>query len=128
MHLAVRGYLFVALIALLGVAGTWADEPAFASAWLFPAFLLLTGLAIEAWYLHGTRLDLQMRLQTRLKLGAELLRLLTDQGKTVVKNISMVIPISAWSARSSMRRRCRGRPRVHEPPCTSPSADTCSSR
>lgn len=69
MHLAVRGYLFVALIALLGVAGTWSDEPAFASAWLFPAFLLLTGLALEAWYLHGTRLDLQMRLQPRLKLG-----------------------------------------------------------
>jgi uncharacterized protein (DUF58 family) len=69
MHLARRGYLFVALVALLGVAGTWSDDPSFANAWLFPAFLLLTGLAFEAWYLHGTRLDLRMRVDSRLKLG-----------------------------------------------------------
>ena len=55
MHFALRGYLFVALIALLGVAGTWSEEPAFAGAWLLPAFLLLAGLAFEAWYLRGTR-------------------------------------------------------------------------
>jgi uncharacterized protein (DUF58 family) len=69
MHLAVRGYLFVVLTALLGVAGTWSDEPAFASAWMFPAFLLLAGLAAEAWYLRGTRLELHMKLDSRLKLG-----------------------------------------------------------
>jgi uncharacterized protein (DUF58 family) len=69
MHLALRGYLFVVLTALLGVAGTWSDEPAFASAWLLPAFLLLAGLALEAWYLRGTRLDLRMRIDARLKLG-----------------------------------------------------------
>ena len=56
MHFALRGYLFIALTALLGMAGTWSDEPAFAGAWLLPAFLLLAGLAIEAWYLRGTRL------------------------------------------------------------------------
>ena len=54
MHFALRGYLFVALTALLGVAGTWSDVPAFAGAWLLPAFLLLPGLALEAWYLRGT--------------------------------------------------------------------------
>ena len=43
MHFALRGYLFVALTALLGVAGTWSDVPAFAGAWLLPAFLLLRG-------------------------------------------------------------------------------------
>lgn len=69
MHLAVRGYLFVVLTALLGVAGTWSDEPAFASAWLLPAFLLLVGLAAEAWYLRGTRLQVRMWLESRLKLG-----------------------------------------------------------
>ena len=30
MHFALRGYLFIALTALLGVAGTWSDVPAFA--------------------------------------------------------------------------------------------------
>ena len=55
MHFALRGYLFIALTALLGVAGTWSDVPAFAGAWLLPAFLLLAGLALEAWYLRGTR-------------------------------------------------------------------------
>lgn len=69
MHFAVRGYLFIVLTALLGLAGTWSDEPAFASAWLLPAFLLLAGLAAEAWYLRGTRLEVQLRLNERLKLG-----------------------------------------------------------
>jgi len=69
MHFAVRGYLFIVLTAMLGLAGTWSDEPAFASAWLFPAFLLLAGLAVEAWYLRGTRLGVSLRLEGRLKLG-----------------------------------------------------------
>jgi uncharacterized protein (DUF58 family) len=69
MHFAVRGYLLIVLIALLGVAGTWTDEPAFATAWIFPACVLLTGLALEAWYLRGTRIDLRMLVAGRLKLG-----------------------------------------------------------
>ena len=69
MHFAVRGYLFIVLTALLGVAGTWSDEPAFATAWLFPAFVLLAGLALEAWYQRGTRLAVHMHLDSRLKLG-----------------------------------------------------------
>jgi uncharacterized protein (DUF58 family) len=69
MHFASRGYLLLVLIALLGVAGAWSDEPAFASAWSFPAFLLLAGLAFEAWYARGTRVGLRMRLDDRLKLG-----------------------------------------------------------
>ena len=44
-------------------------RPAFAGAWLLPAFLLLTGLAFEAWYLRGTQLQLRMRIDARLKLG-----------------------------------------------------------
>ena len=69
MHFALRGYLFIVLTALLGVAGTWSDEPAFATAWLFPAFLLLAGLALEAWYQRGTRLAVHMHVESRLKLG-----------------------------------------------------------
>jgi uncharacterized protein (DUF58 family) len=69
VHFALRGYLFVALIALLGIAGTWSQEPAFAGAWMWPAFLLLSGLAIEAWYLHGTRVRVRMDYDSRLKLG-----------------------------------------------------------
>jgi len=69
MHFAMRGYLFVVLTALLAVASTWSDDPAFSGAWLFPAFLLLAGLAVEAWYLHGTRLSVRMDVETRLRLG-----------------------------------------------------------
>lgn len=69
MHFALRGYLFITLIALLGIAGTWSDEPVFAGAWLLPAFLLLAGLAVEAWYARGTRIDMRMWLESRLRLG-----------------------------------------------------------
>src|SRR3954469_16467421 len=69
VHLARRGYLLIVLIALLGIAGTWSDDPAFASAWSIPAFLLLAGLAFEAWYARGTRVSLRMVLDERLKLG-----------------------------------------------------------
>lgn len=69
MHFAVRGYFLVLLIALLGVAGTWSDDPAFATAWLFPAFVLLAGLALEAWYARGTRVEMKTKVDGRLKLG-----------------------------------------------------------
>jgi uncharacterized protein (DUF58 family) len=69
VHLARRGYLLILLMALLGIAGTWSDDPAFEGAWLLPAFLLLAGLALEAWYLRGTRVSVRMRLEPRLKLG-----------------------------------------------------------
>ncbi len=69
MHFALRGYLFVALTALLAIAGTWSDEPLFEGAWLLPAFLLLAGLAIEAWYARGTRIDLRVWIESRLRLG-----------------------------------------------------------
>ena len=69
MHLARRGYLLIVLMALLGIAGTWSDDPAFEGAWLLPAFLLLAGLALEAWYLRGTQVSVRMRLEPRLKLG-----------------------------------------------------------
>jgi uncharacterized protein (DUF58 family) len=69
MHFALRGYLFIALTALLAIAGTWSDEPLFEDAWLLPAFVLLAGLAIEAWYARGTRVDLRMWLESRLRLG-----------------------------------------------------------
>jgi len=71
VHFALRGYLLIALTALLGIAGLWADDPAFTTGWLFPAVLLLAGLAIEAWYAHGTRIELRMHVAGRLKLGRE---------------------------------------------------------
>lgn len=69
MHFALRGYLLIVLIALLAIAGSWSEEPAFAGAWMWPAFLLLSGLSIEAWYLRGTRVQLHMEVAERLKLG-----------------------------------------------------------
>ncbi len=69
MHFALRGYLFIALTALLAIAGTWSDEPAFEGAWLLPAFLLLAGLAVEAWYARGTHVGLRVWIESRLRLG-----------------------------------------------------------
>jgi len=95
MHLAVRGYLFIMLTALLGVAGTWSDEPAFASAWLLPAFLLLAGLAVEAWYLRGTTLAVQLRLDARLKLGqpaAAAYAFEHNRGRTQVLQYARALP------------------------------------
>jgi uncharacterized protein (DUF58 family) len=69
VHFALRGYLFLALIALLGIAGTWSEDSTFEGAWLWPACLLLAGLSLEAWYLRGTRVDLRMQIAERLKLG-----------------------------------------------------------
>jgi uncharacterized protein (DUF58 family) len=69
MHLALRGYLFAALAALLGVAGAWTDESAFDGAWMWPVFLLLAGLSLEAWYLRGTQVTVRVDIGERLKLG-----------------------------------------------------------
>jgi uncharacterized protein (DUF58 family) len=69
MHFALRGYLFIVLTALLGIAGSWTDEPAFDGAWMWPAFFLLAGLSLEAWYLFGTRVQVRMRIDERFKLG-----------------------------------------------------------
>ena len=57
------------MTALLGIAGSWTDEPAFDGAWLWPAFFMLAGLSLEAWYLRGTRVQVHMRMEERLKLG-----------------------------------------------------------
>src|SRR5690349_1862931 len=95
MHFALRGYLFVALTALLAVAATWSDVPAFAGAWLLPASLLLTGLAIEAWYLRGTRLTLAMRYDDRLKLGRTTQGAFAfehNRGREIVLQYARVLP------------------------------------
>jgi uncharacterized protein (DUF58 family) len=95
MHFALRGYLFVALTALLGVAGTWSEVPAFAGAWLLPAFLLLLGLAFEAWYLRGTKVDLRMRIDERLKLGRRAMGAFAfahNRGRELVLQYARVLP------------------------------------
>jgi len=95
MHFALRGYLFVALTALLGVAGTWSDVPAFAGAWLLPAFLLLLGLAIEAWYLRGTKVTMAMRYDDRLKLGRQVrgaYAFAHNRGREIVLQYARVLP------------------------------------
>jgi uncharacterized protein (DUF58 family) len=95
MHFALRGYLFIALTALLGVAGTWSEVPAFSGAWLVPAFLLLSGLAIEAWYLRGTRVTLRMRIDERLKLGRAAkgaFGFVHNRGRELVLQYARVLP------------------------------------
>jgi uncharacterized protein (DUF58 family) len=95
MHFALRGYLFVALTALLGVAGTWSNVPAFSGAWLLPAFLLLLGLAIEAWYWRGTKVTLDMRYDDRLKLGRQVpgaFAFAHNRGREIVLQYARVLP------------------------------------
>ena len=106
MHFALRGYLFIGLIALLGVAGTWSQVPAFEGAWLLPAFLLLVGLAFEAWYLRGTRVDLRMRYDERLKLGRLVkgaFAFAHNRGREVVLQYARVLP-PALKQSSDVRR------------------------
>src|SRR5215204_1089522 len=95
MHFALRGYLFIALMALLGVAGTWSAAPGFGSAWLLPAFLLLAGLAFEAWYLRGTRVTVRMRVDERLKLGRAArgaFGFVHNRGRELVVQYARVLP------------------------------------
>ena len=95
MHFALRGYLFIALTALLGVAGTWSDVPAFAGAWLLPAFLLLAGLAIEAWYLRGTTVNVLVRCDERFKLGRPVQGAFAfehNRGRDLVLQYARVLP------------------------------------
>ena len=106
MHFALRGYLFVALTALLGVAATWSDEPAFAGAWLLPASLLLLGLAIEAWYLRGTKVSLAMRYDDRLKLGRTTRGAFAfehNRGREIVLQYARVLPPALPRLRSAWR-------------------------
>jgi len=95
MHLALRGYLFLVLIALLGIAGTWSEEPAFEGAWMWPAFLLLAGLSIEAAYLRGTRVAVQMHVGERLKLGCAVpgaFGFQHNRGRELVLQYARVLP------------------------------------
>jgi uncharacterized protein (DUF58 family) len=106
MHFALRGYLFVALTALLGVAGTWSAVPAFSGAWLLPAFLLLTGLALEAWYLRGTRVSVRMRVDDRLKLGRAArgaFAFVHNRSREIVLQYARVLP-AALRQTSDVRR------------------------
>jgi uncharacterized protein (DUF58 family) len=95
VHFAFRGYLFIALIALLGVASTWSDEPAFAGAWMWPTFLLLAGLALEGWYLRGTRISVRMHYDTALKLGRPVAAAYAfehNRGRDLVLQYARVLP------------------------------------
>lgn len=95
MHLALRGYLFIALTALLAIAGTWSEDPTFDGAWIWPAFLLLVGLSAEAWYLRGTQVDVRMDVPERLKLGratAGAFAFQHNRGRDLVVQYARVLP------------------------------------
>jgi uncharacterized protein (DUF58 family) len=95
VHFAFRGYLFIGLIALLGVASTWTDEAAFNGAWMWPVFLLLTGLAAEAWYLRGTEVSVRMHYDTALKLGRPVKGAFAfehNRGRDLVLQYARVLP------------------------------------
>src|SRR5215212_7333510 len=71
MHLAERGYVLVLLTALLAIVGAWSSEPAIASAWYWPALLLLGGLTLEGMFLAGTDIRTDIETTPRALLGRE---------------------------------------------------------
>ncbi len=71
MHLAERGYALILLTALLAIAGTWSSEPALEGAWRWAALLLLTGLAVESYFLSRTRIEIDIETAPRARLGRE---------------------------------------------------------
>jgi hypothetical protein len=62
---------------------------------LLPAFLLLLGLAIEAWYQRGTQVTFAMRYDDRLKLGRQVpgaFAFAHNRGREVVMQYARVLP------------------------------------
>ena len=87
--------------------------PAFAGAWLLPAFLLLAGLALEAWYLRGTQRRRCACMSTsRLKLGRPArgaFAFAHNRGRELVLQYARVLP-------PALRQTDRGAARSTLPP------------
>jgi len=71
MHLSARGFILVALAAVLGIAGLWSSEPALSGWWRLPALMLLLGLTFEGLFMRGGPLAAQVILPPRAFLGRE---------------------------------------------------------
>jgi hypothetical protein len=71
VHLAERGYALAVLTAVLIVAGTWANDRAFAALWYWPAALLLVGLSIEGWLARKAKVRAEIEMPPRALLGRE---------------------------------------------------------
>ena len=71
MHLSARGFILVALAAVLGIAGLWSSEPALSGWWRLPALMLLLGLTFEGLFMRGQPLAAQVILPPRAFLGRE---------------------------------------------------------
>jgi uncharacterized protein (DUF58 family) len=69
MHLAQRGYLLVALTAVLAVIAIWSDESGSAALWRIPACLLLLGLALDGLIVRSLPLAARLALPARVFLG-----------------------------------------------------------
>jgi uncharacterized protein (DUF58 family) len=71
VHLAERGYALAVLTAVLLIAGTWANDSAFAALWYWPAALLLLGLAVEGLLARRTIIRTDIETGRRALLGRE---------------------------------------------------------
>ena len=69
MHLAQRAYALLILTAVLAIAGLWSSESALSGLWLFPAALLLTGLALESSHIRRTDIHARIDIEPRAFLG-----------------------------------------------------------
>ena len=71
MHLAERGYLLVALTAVLAVIAIWSDDSALRAAWVWPLMLLLLGVAYESTLARSTKIQARLSGERRVYLGRE---------------------------------------------------------
>jgi len=71
MHLAVRAYVLIVATALLAIMGVWSEQPGFQDAWLWPAALLLAGLALEGYMTRRAVIRADVEFPGALFLGRE---------------------------------------------------------
>lgn len=71
MHLSLRAYLVVSLMALLAIVGIWSSEPGLSGWWRLPALLLLLGLTFEGLFVRRQPLEARVTTAPRAFLGRE---------------------------------------------------------
>ncbi len=95
MHLSERGYLVLALIGALCIAGIWSGDALLEGAWRLPLFVVLLGLLSEGWLVRQLSLRLSIETPARLLLGratAVVLRFDSDSARPLQLEFLPMVP------------------------------------